>query len=96
MTSRLELYHHPQADVYECLGCGQYLETPRWAVLKNGQPAVVIKNNQENRLVWLELMEMDHAACGLFKDARMAEEARRFRTPRVHRGSHRYPAPAAS
>jgi hypothetical protein len=99
MPSRPALYHYPEADVYECLGCGQYLETPYRAVLRNGQPAVSIKNHPEHRLVWLELMEMDHAACGSFKDAKKAEEARLFRRwtvkPRGDDGRHRDPAPVA-
>lgn len=78
-TNRPELYHYVEPDVYECLGCGQFLETPYRAILNAGRKAVPVKEHPENRLLWLELMEIDHAACGRFEDAKKAEEARLYR-----------------
>lgn len=94
------LYHHERLDVYECMGCGAFLETPSCAVLKAGHRAVHVKMDPENRLLWLELMEMDHAACVLFHDAKMAEEARQYRRrtvvrPRGDDGPGSYTKPAA-
>jgi hypothetical protein len=74
-----ELYHYLEADVYECLGCYALIEVPYKAVLNAGQDRVTVKRDPENRLVWLELIRLDHAACGQFRDAKMAEEARRYR-----------------
>lgn len=79
--ARAEFYHYPEYDAYECLGCGASLEVPRHAVLRAGQAPVRVKSDPENRLIWLDLMRIDHAACGQFQDARMAEEARRYRKP---------------
>lgn len=73
-----QLYFHREYDCYECLGCGALIEVPWRAVLKNGQSPVEVKENPENRLLWVELMELDHAPCLRFSDARMAEQARRY------------------
>jgi hypothetical protein len=70
-------YYHERYEAYECLGCGEFIEIPGTAVLKGGHGREPIKGNPENLLLWCELMvETDHAACGRFKDARMAEQAR--------------------
>ena len=73
------LYHYERYDCYECLGCGETLEVPYRAVLKNGQAPVSVKQHPENRLLWLELMTLDHAKCGEYRDAAKAEAARKFR-----------------
>lgn len=82
------LYHHRGIDVYECLGCGQMIEVPGMGVMRAGQMPENVARNPENRMIWLELQELDHAACGRFRDVKMAEDARRFRHPLL-----RMPAP---
>lgn len=74
-----ELYYYPQYDCYECLGCGEMLEVPYRAVLKGGQEAVDVKRHPENRLLWVELMTLDHAKCDRYRDAARAKSAREFR-----------------
>jgi hypothetical protein len=75
------LYHNPSEDTYYCLGCGATLQTPVCAVLKADTKPVPVENNPENRLLWLELMELDHADCGKFKDAQKSEDHRTYRRP---------------
>lgn len=77
-TTDSPFYYHREYDCYECMGCSGVLEVPWRAVLKNGQSPVEVKENPENRLLWLELMELDHAKCMAFKDTRMAEQARQY------------------
>ena len=94
------LYYHRDVDCYECMGCGAAIEVPWKAVLKNGQAPVAIKEHPENRLLWLELMQFDHGPCLKFSDARMAEQAREFRSPVIARrglsGTRSAQNPAAS
>ncbi len=75
------LYLHERYDAYECLGCGEMIEIPRYAVIKAGLQPVEIKGNPENLLCWRELVEIDHAPCIHFTDATMAQQAREHRRP---------------
>lgn len=75
------LYRHERLDAYECLGCGEMLEVPAFAVLKGGAARVRVKNDPENQLMWVQLMELDHEPCGSFKDVVQAESHRKFRHP---------------
>lgn len=58
-----KLFYHRDYDCYTCLGCGEAIEVPWRAVLRNGRDAVEVKENPENRLLWLELMEQGHDKC---------------------------------
>jgi hypothetical protein len=78
-AARAALYHFVDGDYYYCLGCGASLETPYRAVLKSGRPPMEVKSNPENRLLWLELMSLDHADCGKFKDEQKAQDHRTYR-----------------
>lgn len=77
--STTPLYLHEREDFYECMGCHELLEVPFLAVLKNGQQRVAIKRNPENRLLWIELMSIEHGQCGKFKDEQKAQDQRTFR-----------------
>lgn len=80
------LYLWDRYDAYECMGCHEMIETPRFAVIKGGRERVPIRTNPENRLIWLELMELDHAKCGAFQfDAAKAKAAREYRRPLFQR-----------
>ena len=69
------LYHHERWDAYECMGCHDLMETPRTAVLKNGQERVPVKANPENRMLWLELMTANHEKCMAYSgDAEKQEQ----------------------
>ena len=78
-------YYLRQWDAYECLGCGQMLEVPQFAIMRGGHSAEPVKRNPENRLIWLELMELDHAKCSSFADVAMALDARKFRKTTIQR-----------
>ena len=82
-----ELYHDERWGFYECLGCQEQIEVPRWAWLKvSGEKAYVrIAGQPENLMLWLEMHTLDHALCHLFKDAEKAREAREFRKERARR-----------
>jgi hypothetical protein len=75
------LYHHEELGALACLGCGEYIEIPYEAVLKNGQPKARIKGDPLNFLLWRELMEADHAKCAAFHDERLQKQAREYRRP---------------
>ena len=70
------LYHHEQLGAYQCLGCGEFIEIPGYAVLTKGTRREPIRNSPENLMIWIELIEMDHAPCVAFKGAEMAAQAR--------------------
>ena len=70
------LYYHDRLGAYECLGCGEMIEIPYRAVLEAGREAVDVKRHPENRLLWLELMALDHRHCHEYHDVRRAREAR--------------------
>jgi hypothetical protein len=80
------LYHHERWGAYECLGCNELIEIPALAVLAAGRLPVRIKTNPENLLIWVEMIELDHAKCSSFKDAKMARDARTFRKPMLRMG----------
>ena len=71
-----DLYEHPSLECVECLGCGEMIEIPYRAVLEAGREAVDVKRHPENRLLWLELMALDHRHCHEYHDVRRAREAR--------------------
>lgn len=73
------LYYHERDGAYQCLGCHEFIEIPHCAVLKGGQRPEPVKHNPENRMIWVELTELDHTPCLLFADAEMARHAREFR-----------------
>lgn len=75
------LYHHPDLNAFECLGCGEFIEVPRLAIIGDGHKRRVarIAGQPENLLLWLEMHELDHAKCHLFGDAEKALQARAHR-----------------
>lgn len=85
-TPTAVLYFHERYDCYECMGCGEFIETPGMAVLHQGRPREPVKNNPENRMLWLELHMIDHQKCANYQDV---EKAKAFR---AH--GNRRPAPA--
>lgn len=78
---RAPLYYHADLDVYECMGCYAMIEVPRSAVIRAGHSPEPIKTNPENRMLWLEMIEIDHMPCGQFSDSKLAEQARMYRNP---------------
>ena len=80
------LYHYVEWAAYECMGCHELIEIPALAVLAAGRLPVRIKTNPENLLIWVEMIEMDHAKCSSFKDAKMAQDARTYRKPMQRMG----------
>lgn len=95
------LYWHRDVDAYECLGCGELLEVPQFAVMKGGHAREQVKHHPENRMLWIELQTLDHALCHQFKDQQMAENARRFRRKIIRlcatgAGQRNFPSGAAS
>jgi hypothetical protein len=62
-AKRGQLYFHREYDCYTCLGCGATIEVPWQAILKAGQGPVSVKESPENRVLWLELIEIDHGRC---------------------------------
>ncbi len=78
------LYHWPEYSAYECLGCGELIEIPVMGILRQDHQPVAIRHNPENFLIWREMVEKDHEPCGVFKDVRMAQQARQFRKPVVN------------
>lgn len=80
-----ELVYHAHLECYECLGCGEMEEVPYRVVLDAGHEPVDVKRHPENRLLWLELVTLDHARCHLYKDERKAREARENAHARARR-----------
>jgi hypothetical protein len=77
-----ELYYYHQHKCYECLGCHELIEVPRYATLMvdGKMQRVAVMNNAENLLIWRELHELDHEKCGAFGDAAKAKDAREHRS----------------
>lgn len=75
------LYFHPRYDAYECLGCGEMLEVPKFARLKidNKIQRVAIKGDPLNLLLWREMQEIDHGECAQFQDVEKAKDHREHR-----------------
>jgi hypothetical protein len=84
---RPALYHWEDMDAYQCMGCLELIEVPKYAVLKVSGvlDRVPVKNQPENRMLWLELYELDHAKCHEFKDVEKAQLAREHRSERSRR-----------
>lgn len=83
VTRPPELYHHARYNAYECLGCREVIEQPRWATLPvDGKMARVRLDSPEMVLIWKELHELDHEKCGAFGDASKAKDQREHRRVR--------------
>jgi len=72
------LHHHPQFNCYECHGCQELIEIPRWATLrvKGRLRRVRLWGQPDNTVLWLEMQELDHAVCAQFQDMAKAADAR--------------------
>lgn len=80
--SRPRLYCHEGIGAYECLGCSELIEVPKFGWLNIGgvRQHVRIVGQPENLMLWVELHELDHAKCHEFKDADKALQAREHRS----------------
>jgi hypothetical protein len=78
------LYHHARYGCYECLGCTEIIEIPRWGwlVVNGHRCRVPVQGNPENLLLWLEMQQLDHEKCQMFNDVQKAKDAREFRKER--------------
>ena len=74
------MFFREQWNAYECLSCGEMIEVPRTAQLKvDGMvQRVDVHGNPENRILWLELHEIGHAACAKFHDDEKLAAHRQF------------------
>lgn len=79
------LYHHRHLDAFECMGCHEFFGVPRTGILTKSGRVEAIATNPENRLIWLELMTLDHERCHLYGDAKQAQDARTFRKKTIQR-----------
>ena len=68
-TSKLDaLYFHRDLEAYECLGCHEFHERASdWRADQPWQSRSDHPTNPENRLIWLELISLDHERCHLFR-----------------------------
>ena len=75
------LYFHERLGAYECLGCGEFLEVPKFAVLKvdNKIQRVPIRGDALNLILWREMNEIDHEKCAEFQDEAKALDYRQHR-----------------
>lgn len=74
-----ELYRHDALNAYECLGCGEMIAIPRFAILQAGRRAEPVRDNPENLQLWIEMHTLDHAECAQYKDQKKARQHREFR-----------------
>ena len=79
-------YHHADLDCYECLGCTTRIEVPHWAVIQGSKERVRIKTDPLNRLLWLELREIEHEKCASYKDVEKAKQHIEFGLKQIRPG----------
>lgn len=62
------------------------MSPPRTGVLTKSGRVEAIATNPENRLIWLELMSLDHERCHLFRfDEAKSQDQRTFRKSTIQR-----------